>query len=186
MAEYHLTTPLKDEDVTKLRAGDKVLLSGAVYTARDAAHKRMVEMIGKGETLPFPLEGSVIYYVGPTPPPPGRPIGATTPTSAYRMDAFAPYFHSLGVKATIGKGIRSEALRTSLRDHNAVYLSGTAGAGALLSRAVTKTDMLAFPELGPEAIRIFELENMPLMVMYDSVGGTVFVEPNLKAVGLAG
>lgn len=185
MVEYSLTTPLKDEDVAKLRAGDVVYLSGLVYTARDAAHKRMADMHARGEKLPFPLEGAVVYYVGPTPPPPGRPIGATTPTSAYRMDAFAPLFHSLGVKASIGKGKRSPELRQALQDHNAVYLCGTAGAGAMLSRSVKRVEMLAFPELGPEAVRIFELDRLPLAVFYDSVGGSVFVEPDLKAVGLA-
>jgi len=184
MADYYLTTPLKDEDVAQLRVGDMVYLSGTVYTARDAAHKRMAAMRENGEELPIPLEGAVLFYVGPTPPPPGRPIGATTPTSAYRMDAFAPLFHSWGVKGSIGKGKRSDAFRQSLQDHTAVYLCGPSGAGAFLSRAVKEVEFVAFPELGPEAVRKFVLKDMPLVVFYDSVGGNIFVEPDLKAVGL--
>ena len=184
MADHYLTTPLTNEDVAKLRVSDMVYLSGTVYTARDAAHKRIAAMRERGEDLPFPLEGTVIFYVGPTPPPPGRPIGATTPTSAYRMDAFAPIFHSWGVKATIGKGIRSDAFRQSLQDYTAVYLCGPSGAGALLSRAVREVELLAFPELGPEAVCRFVLKDMPLIVCYDSVGGSIFVEADLKAVGL--
>ena len=184
MADYYLTTPLKDEDVAKLRVGDMVYLSGVVYTARDAAHKRMAGMRERGEKLPIPLEGCVLFYVGPTPPPPGRALGASTPTSAYRMDPFAPTFHSWGVKATIGKGKRSDAFRKSLQDYNAVYLCGPSGCGAMLGRSVIEAELLAFPELGPEAVRRFVLKDMPLTVFYDSVGGKIFVDPDLKAVGL--
>ncbi|MFW5735004.1 MAG: fumarate hydratase C-terminal domain-containing protein, partial [Oceanidesulfovibrio sp.] len=121
MAEHHLTTPLSDEDVAQLKSGDVVFITGTIYTARDAAHKRLMDALDRGEELPFDLEGAIVYYVGPTPPPPGRPIGSAGPTTSYRMDAYAPRLHSLGLKASIGKGRRNDEVKQALRDHTAVY-----------------------------------------------------------------
>ena len=184
MARYHLTAPLFESDAAMLRSGDIVLLSGTVYTARDAAHARLAALLDQGEPLPFPLEGAVIYYVGPTPPPPGRAIGSAGPTTSYRMDAFAPHLHALGVKATIGKGVRNATVRQALKDHTAVYFGATGGAGALLSTCITEARVIAFPDLGPEAIRRLTVTELPLLVINDSLGNELYAQPNLSAVGV--
>lgn len=184
MAVYSLKTPLAEADIAPLRSGDKVFLSGTVYTARDAAHKKLMELLDKEEELPFPLKGAVIYYVGPTPPPPGHVIGSAGPTTSYRMDSFAPRLHALGVKATIGKGSRNDAVKRSLQEYGAVYFGATGGAGALLSACIKEVEIMAFPELGPEALRRLYVENFPLLVINDSVGGELYVQPNLPATGL--
>lgn len=184
MAEYHLNAPLSDEDAKKLRAGDVVFLSGTIYTARDAAHKRLMDLLDKGEKLPFDLKGSVIYYVGPSPAPEGRPIGSAGPTTSYRMDSYAPRLHGLGSKASIGKGKRSDEVKQALKDNGAVYFGATGGAGALLSMRITAAKVVAFDELGPEAIRELTVKDFPLLVINDSVGGDLYVKPDLKAVGL--
>jgi fumarate hydratase subunit beta len=129
MAEYRLTTPLTDEDIAQLKAGDVVYLTGTIYTGRDAAHKRFVEALDKGEDLPFDIKGALIYYVGPSPAPPGKPIGSAGPTTSYRMDTYAPRLHSLGLKGTIGKGKRSDAVKDALKEHTAAYFGATGGAG---------------------------------------------------------
>lgn len=169
-----LETPLDHEVVTALRAGQRVLITGAIYTARDAAHQRLVGLAEAGEALPVDLKGQIIYYCGPTPAPPGRPIGSAGPTTASRMDVYAPKLHALGVRATIGKGPRSEALRAALAEHGAVYLAAVGGAGALLAQRVIACDVVAFPELGPEAIRRLEVEEFPAIVAYDAHGGSAF------------
>lgn len=179
MSEYRLQTPLTDEDIMKLRAGDVVLLSGLIYSARDAAHKKIVEALDRGEAPPFPLEGAAIYYVGPAPAPPGRPIGSAGPTTSYRMDAYAPRLHMLGVKATIGKGRRSEEVKQALKDCKAVYFGATGGAGALLSQRIEKSRVIAFEELGPEAVRAMKVTDFPLLVVNDAFGGELYVKPNL-------
>ena len=184
MAEYKLSAPLSDADARMLRAGDVVLLSGIIYTARDAAHKKLDDLLNEGKPLPIDLKGAVIYYVGPTPPPPGYVIGSAGPTTSYRMDAFAPRLHSLGAKASIGKGIRNEAVKQALKDHGGVYFGATGGAGALLSTCIKEAKVVAFPEMGPEALRELRIEDLPLLVINDSVGGELYVQPNLKAVGL--
>ena len=184
MAEYVLTTPLKDVDVAKLKAGDVVKLIGTIYTARDAAHKRLMETLDKGDALPFALEGALIYYVGPSPAPPGRPIGSAGPTTSYRMDTYAPRLHSLGLKATIGKGKRSDEVKQALKDHTAVYFGATGGAGALLSKCITAAEIIAYDDLGPEAIRELTVEDFPLLVINDSHGGELYAVPNRTAVGL--
>ncbi len=184
MAEYKLTAPLSDEDARKLRAGDIVLLSGTIYTARDAAHKKLVALLDEGAKLPFPLEGAVIYYVGPTPPPPGRPIGSAGPTTSYRMDSFAPRLYSLGVKGSIGKGQRAQPVRDAMQQYGAVYFGATGGAGALLSNCIKEAEVIAFPEMGPEALRRLRVEDFPLLVINDSVGGELYVQPDLKAAGI--
>ncbi|MBT8762988.1 Fe-S-containing hydro-lyase [Desulfohalobiaceae bacterium Ax17] len=177
--EYKLQTPLTDEDILQLKAGDKVLLSGVVYTARDAAHKRLIQALDRGDKLPFPLEGAVIYYVGPSPAPPGRPIGSAGPTSSYRMDTYAPRLYGLGVKATIGKGKRSEEVKEALKEYKAVYFGATGGAGALLSKCIVQAKVIAYEELGPEAIRVLKVENFPLLVVNDAYGGELYAKPKL-------
>ncbi|NMC49997.1 MAG: Fe-S-containing hydro-lyase [Desulfovibrio sp.] len=176
---YRLTTPLTDEDVAKLAIGDVVLLTGTIYTARDAAHKRLVESLDKGEKLPFDLKGALIYYVGPSPAPPGRPIGAAGPTTSYRMDSYAPRLHSLGLKATIGKGKRSDEVKTALKQYTAVYFGATGGAGALLSQCIKAARVIAYEDLGPEAIRELSVEDFPLLVINDARGGELYVKPKL-------
>ncbi|MFZ5813371.1 MAG: Fe-S-containing hydro-lyase [Thermodesulfobacteriota bacterium] len=176
---YRLTTPLTDEDVAKLAIGDVVLLTGTIYTARDAAHKRLVESLDKGEKLPFDLKGALIYYVGPSPAPPGRPIGAAGPTTSYRMDSYAPRLHSLGLKATIGKGKRSDEVKTALKQYTAVYFGATGGAGALLSQCIKAARVIAYEDLGPEAIRELSVVDFPLLVINDARGGELYVKPKL-------
>ncbi|KAF1077155.1 Fe-S-containing hydro-lyase [Halodesulfovibrio sp. MK-HDV] len=180
MPTYNMTSPLKDEDVAKLRAGDVVKLSGTIYTARDAAHKRLCDMLDNNEELPFELKGAVIYYVGPSPAPEGRPIGSAGPTTSYRMDTYAPRLHSLGVKASVGKGKRSPEVRKALEEHTGVYFGATGGAGALLSQCITAAKVIAFDELGPEAIRELTVENFPLLVVNDSHGGEQYAKPNFE------
>ncbi|MEG6505582.1 Fe-S-containing hydro-lyase [Nitratidesulfovibrio sp. 1201_IL3209] len=176
MATHHLTTPLTDEAVAQLRSGDVVFLSGTIYTARDAAHRRLAEALDRGEDLPFDLRGAVIYYVGPSPAPPGRPIGSAGPTTSYRMDSYAPRLHALGLKATIGKGCRNTEVRDALKQHTAVYLGGTGGAGALLSQCITAAAVIAYDDLGPEAIRELTVKDFPLLVINDCVGGELYVQ----------
>lgn len=179
MAEHHLTTPLSDADVEKLRSGDVVYISGHIYTARDAAHKRLVDALDRGEKLPFDLRGALVYYVGPSPAPPGRPIGAAGPTTSYRMDSFAPRLHSLGLKGSIGKGKRNDAVKAALVQYKAVYLGATGGAGALLSQCITDAKVIAYEDLGPEAIRELTVKDFPVLVINDCHGGELYVKPNL-------
>ncbi|WP_045216789.1 Fe-S-containing hydro-lyase [Desulfonatronovibrio magnus] len=174
-----LTTPLKDEDILKLKTGDKVLLSGKIYTARDAAHKRLLADLEAGKDSPFELKGSVIYYVGPSPAPPGRPIGSAGPTTSYRMDTYAPTLHSMGVKASIGKGKRGDAVKDALKEHKGVYFGATGGAGALLSQRIVSARVLAYEDLGPEAIRELEVKDFPLLVVNDSFGGELYAKLNV-------
>ncbi|SDN31876.1 fumarate hydratase subunit beta [Desulfonauticus submarinus] len=180
MSEYKLQTPLTEEDILKLRSGDKVLLSGLVYTARDAAHKRLFQALEKGEKLPFPIEGAVIYYVGPSPAPPGRPIGSAGPTTSYRMDTYAPKLYELGLKATIGKGKRNEAVKDALKTYKGVYFGATGGAGALLSQCIKQAKVIAYEDLGPEAIRVLQVQDFPLLVINDAFGGELYAKPNYK------
>ena len=180
MAIYSMTSPLADADVAKLKAGDVVKLSGTIYTARDAAHKRLCDMLDNNQELPFPLEGAVIYYVGPTPAPEGRPIGSAGPTTSYRMDTYAPRLHSLGVKASVGKGKRNEAVCEALKEHTGVYFGATGGAGALLSQCITDAKVIAFDDLGPEAIRELTVKDFPLLVVNDSHGNEQYAKPNFE------
>lgn len=171
-----LTPPLADADVVRLKAGDRVLLSGVIYTGRDAAHKRIVEAMERGEDPPFPLAGAAIFYVGPSPAPPGRVIGAAGPTTAYRMDAYAPYLIARGLKAMIGKGKRGEEVKRAMAEHKAVYLAAIGGAGALMARCITAAEVIAFPDLGPEAVRRLEVKDMPLIVVNDVRGADLYQE----------
>jgi fumarate hydratase subunit beta len=180
MKEYHLTTPLSEEDVTPLRAGDRVTISGIVYTARDAAHRRLIELMDAGKDLPIPIEGQVIYYVGPSPAPPGRVIGAAGPTTSYRMDPFAPRLLERGLKAMIGKGKRGKEVIEAMVRYKGVYLAAVGGAGALMAKAVTAARVVAYDELGPEAIRELTVENLPLVVVNDTLGNDLYQEGQEK------
>ena len=173
---YHLTTPLKDEVVEKLRTGDQVYITGDIYTARDSAHKRLIEALDEGKPLPADFKGQVIYYAGPSPAKPGKPIGSVGPTTSYRMDAYAPRLYDLGLKATIGKGHRGPEVIESLKKNKAVYLAAIGGAAALLARSVKASETVAYEELGPEAIRRLTVENFPAIVVNDVLGGDLYRE----------
>ena len=152
MAEYKMTTPLTDEDIEKLKIGDIVYLSGTIYTARDAAHKRLVDLINEGKELPFDLKGSVIYFVGPTPPKPGEPIGSAGPTTSYRMDSYSPILIEHGQKGMIGKGKRNEAVKEACKKYKAVYFGATGGAGALIAKRIKKQKLLHIQNLGQKLL----------------------------------
>ena len=174
MAQYTLTTPLTSEDTKMLQAGDTVLLNGTIYTARDAAHKRLVELIEKGEELPFDLEGSVIYFVGPTPPKPGDPIGSAGPTTSYRMDSYSPTMLKHGSKGMIGKGKRDQAVKDACVAYDGIYFGATGGAGALLGKKITSAEVIAYPELGPEAVRKITVKDFPVTVINDTHGNDLY------------
>jgi fumarate hydratase subunit beta len=177
--EHRLATPLTDEDVMILKAGDVVFITGIIYTGRDAAHKRIFEALDKGEPLPFDIRGALIYYVGPAPAPPGRPIGSCGPTTSYRMDTYAPRLHSLGLKGTIGKGKRNDEVKEAMKKYKAVYLAATGGAGALLSLRVQEAKVVAYEDLGPEAVMELKVKDFPLLVINDTFGGELYVKPKL-------
>lgn len=170
----HVTVESLPQVAKNLRAGQNIFLSGTIYTARDAAHKRLTAMLEKGEPLPFPMKGSVIYYAGPTPTPEGLPIGSCGPTTSSRMDVFAPRFLDLGLVAMIGKGNRSREVCAAIERKNAVYLCALGGAGALAAKAVRSLEVVAFEDLGCESIKRLEVENFPLIVGIDCVGGSLF------------
>lgn len=182
MALHRLTTPLSDADVRRLRAGDRVLLSGCVYTARDMAHERFARIIAAGQEPPIDLEGQVIYYVGPSPTRPGRVIGAAGPTTAGRMDPYAPALIARGLKGMIGKGKRSAGVREALVKHGAVYFAATGGAGALLSRRIRAARVVLYEDLGPEAVHALEFEDFPLIVVNDTLGND-FYEQGVRRYG---
>jgi fumarate hydratase subunit beta len=171
---YHLKTPLSVEDVVNLKAGDIIYLSGILYTARDAAHKRIVDLIEAGKELPFKLEGAVIYFVGPTPPKPGEPIGSAGPTTSYRMDSYSSTLIKHGLRGMIGKGKRNQAVKDSCIQDKAIYFGATGGAGALLGKKIKSSKVIAYPELGPEAIREIEVENFPVTVINDTFGDDLY------------
>jgi fumarate hydratase subunit beta len=171
-----LTTPLSLWDVESLHAGDRVMLSGTIYTARDAAHARLIALLAEGKPLPFPVEGQVIYYVGPTPPRPGEPIGSAGPTTSGRMDPYAPALLAAGLKGMIGKGSRSAEVREAMVTHKAVYFAATGGAGALLARRIKSAEVVAWEELGPEAVRRVVVEDFPLVVIDDVYGNDLYEE----------
>lgn len=171
-----LQPPLSEKKVRELRAGDEVLISGVVYTARDVAHKRLCKLIEAGRKLPFPLEGTIIYFVGPTPARPGKVIGAAGPTTSSRMDSFSPKLIARGLKAMIGKGYRGQAVRDALKKYGAVHLSTIGGAGALLSRHIIAAEVIAYENLGTEAIQKLEVIDFPAIVAYDCYGDTVYKE----------
>lgn len=169
-----LTTPLTDETVGRLKAGDLVVVSGVLYTARDAAHERLARMLERRDPLPVDLRGQVIYYCGPTPPRPGRPIGSAGPTTATRMDAYTPALLAQGVKGLIGKGRRGAEVREALRAHRCVYFAAIEGTAALLGQRVQSADLVAFPDLGPEAIYRFVVDQFPVVVANDIDGNDLY------------
>ena len=177
-----ITPPLADEVISKLKAGDRVLITGVIYTGRDMAHKYIVEGHVKGEPFPFDLKGQILYYTGPTPAPPGRPIGAAGPTTSYRMDKYAPYLLEQGLKGMIGKGPRGAEVKDSIRKNTAVYFVAIGGAGALISKAIKKAEVIAYPELGTEAVMRLEVEDFPVFVVNDIFGGDLY-EMGVKAYG---
>ena len=174
--QIRLTTPLSNGDVENLKIGDKVLLNGVLLTGRDAAHKRLFDLIKNGEDLPIDIKGQVIYYVGPAPAKPGKPIGSAGPTTSYRMDPYAPTLIELGLKGMIGKGNRSQEVIESMKKHKAVYFGATGGAGALIAKRIKKARIVAYEDLGPEAIRILEVEDFPVTVVNDCYGNDLYKE----------
>lgn len=172
-------TPISDEVIKTLRAGDMVRLSGVVYTARDAAHARLIELLDNGKELPIDLCGQVIYYVGPTPSKPGNVIGSAGPTTAGRMDPYTPKLLEKGLKGVIGKGQRNDAVRKSIVDNTAVYFAATGGAAALLAKHIVACEIIAYEDLGCEAIRRLEVKDLPLVVINDSYGGDFYRKENL-------
>jgi len=178
--DIKLQAPLSDADVESLRIGDRVLLSGIIYTARDAAHKRLVELMDNHQPLPFDLKGAVIYYVGPAPAPPGKPIGSAGPTTSYRMDAFAPILIAEGLKGMIGKGGRSREVIEAIKTYKAIYFGAIGGAGALIAKSIVSSKIIAYEDLGPEAIRMLEIKDLPLFVINDIYGGDLYQEGTEK------
>jgi fumarate hydratase subunit beta len=166
--------PLTEEIIASLKSGDHVLITGVIYTGRDMAHKYMVEGHRKGEKLPFDIKGQILYYTGPTPAPPGRPIGSAGPTTSYRMDKYTPYLLELGLKGMIGKGPRGQEVKDAIKDHRAVYFAAIGGAGALISKAIRKAEPIAYPELGTEAVMRLEVEDFPAVVVNDVYGGDLY------------
>lgn len=174
--QHRLTEPFTKEKIKNLKAGDKVLITGTIYTARDAAHKRIVEMIDAGDKPPFDIADSIVYYVGPTPARPGRPIGSAGPTTSYRMDKYAPRLMKLGLLAMIGKGERSSEVMDTLTETGAVYFAAIGGAAALIAGQVKSAEIIAFEDLGAEAVRKLYVEDLPLTVVLDTFGGNLYAE----------
>lgn len=172
--EYHINAPVSDENALKLKAGDYVYLTGTIYTARDAAHKRMKEALDKNENLPFDIKGNVIYYMGPSPAREGRPIGSAGPTTASRMDRYTPQLLDLGLGAMIGKGKRSKEVIDAIIRNQSVYFAAVGGAGALLSKCIVSSKVIAYEDLGTEAIRCLEIKDFPVIVVIDSEGNNLY------------
>jgi len=168
--------PLTDEILQDLKAGDNVLLTGIMYVARDAAHKRMVEALEQGKPLPFDIRGQTIYFMGPSPARPGQPIGSAGPTTSGRMDSYSPRLIAEGLKGMIGKGMRSQAVKDAMKKYKAVYFAAIGGAGALISKSIKKSEVIAYEELGAEAIRRLEVEDFPVTVVNDIYGGDLYQE----------
>ncbi len=175
-SSHKIRTPLKDTDLLKMKVGDSVLISGTIYTARDSAHKRMVEMIQAGESLPINLKNQILFYAGPAPAPPDKPVGSIGPTTACRMDVYTPPLLQMGLKGMIGKGSRSQAVRSAMQKQGAVYFAAIGGIAALLAQCVLRSQVIAFEELGPEAIRELEVVDFPVIVVNDLHGGDIYEE----------
>jgi len=172
--EKHIQLPMSDEVIRDLKTGDMVYLSGFIFTARDAAHKRMTESIQAGEKLPFDMKDSIIYYMGPSPARPGQPIGSAGPTTSTRMDKYTPALLDLGLKGMIGKGKRSSEVKEAMKRNNAVYFAAIGGAGALLSKAIVKSEAVAYEDLGTEAVRKLTVVNFPVIVVVDAKGNDLY------------
>ena len=171
-----ITLPLTEKTIASLKAGDNLLLSGVLYVARDAAHRRMIETLDRGESLPFDIKGQTLYYMGPSPAPPGKVIGSAGPTTSTRMDPYTPRLLAAGLKGMIGKGVRSAEVKEALKKYQAVYLAAVGGAGALISKTIVKSEVVAYPDLGPEAVLRLEVKDFPATVINDIYGGDLYVE----------
>lgn len=172
--DIKLHTPLTEDKISNLKAGDNILLSGVIYSARDAAHKRLIELLDKGKELPLNIKDETIYYVGPSPAKPGQVIGSAGPTTSYRMDAYAPRLMDLGLKGMIGKGARNEEVIDSIKKNKAVYFGAIGGAAALIGKSIIKSEIIAYEDLGAEAIRRMEVKDMPLVVIIDPQGNNLY------------
>jgi len=177
---HKITSPISADVIESLKAGDQVLISGVIYVGRDAAHKRLVEALDRGDKLPFDLKGQTIYYMGPSPTKPGHVIGSAGPTTSGRMDAYTPRLLAAGLKAMIGKGLRTEAVRKAIREHKAVYFAAVGGAAALIARTIVKSDIIAYEELGPEAILRLEVKDFPAIVIDDVHGDDLYQQGKAK------
>ena len=169
-----LITPLNDSDIEKLKAGDTVKISGIIYTARDAAHARLIKLLEEGKELPFDPKGQIIYYVGPTPAKPGKAIGSAGPTTSYRMDPYTPQLIEVGLKGMIGKGARNQEVKNSIINHKTVYFAAVGGAAALIAQSIKKSEVIAYDDLGSEAIRKMEVEDFPAIVINDIYGNDLY------------
>jgi fumarate hydratase subunit beta len=175
-----IALPLTEQTVKDLKAGDNLLLTGVLYVARDAAHRRLIETMDRGEPLPFDIKDQTIYYMAPSPAPPGRVIGSAGPTTATRMDVYTPRLLAAGLKGMIGKGVRSREVKDALKKYKAVYLAAVGGAGALISKTIAKSEIIAYPELEPEAILRLEVKDFPATVINDIYGGDLYIEGKKK------
>ncbi|MFA4916184.1 MAG: Fe-S-containing hydro-lyase [Syntrophales bacterium] len=180
MEAIKLNTPISDGDIEKLRAGSKVILNGYIYTARDAAHKKMVELIDKGESLPFDPKGQIIYFVGPTPAKPGQVIGSAGPTTSGRMNKYSPAMIKAGLKGMIGKGEMDKGVVDALKQFKSAYFVATGGTGALIAKRIKEAEVVAYEELGPEAVRRLKVVDFPVIVAQDCYGGNIFIEGTEK------
>ena len=176
MSVIRISTPLDDETVTQLKSGNNVLINGIIYTGRDAAHKRLVDLLARGESLPFDIAGQIIYFVGPTPARPGRPVGSAGPTTSYRMDAYSPKLIAQGLKGMIGKGARSQEVLEAMQKYKCVYMAAVGGAGALILQSIKSSEVIAYEDLGPEAIRKMTVEDFPAVVVNDVLGNDLYQE----------
>lgn len=172
--EKKITTPLTKDKVKDLKAGDSVLISGTIYTARDAAHKRLVDLLDKGEKLPFDVKDQIIYYVGPSPAKPGKALGSAGPTTSYRMDPYAPRLLDEGLKGMIGKGLRDENVINAIKRNTGVYFAAIGGAAALISKSIKEAELIAYEDLGAEAIRKLKVVDLPVLVVIDSEGNNLY------------
>jgi fumarate hydratase subunit beta len=175
-----ITSPFNDKTIADLKAGDQVLISGVMYVGRDAAHKRLVETLNKGDKMPFDVKGQVIYYMGPSPTKPGKVIGSSGPTTSGRMDAYTPRMLEAGLKGMVGKGLRTKDVKDEIKKHKAVYLAGVGGAAALIAKRIVKSEIIAYEELGPEALLRIEVKDFPAIVINDMYGGDLYEEGKAK------
>ena len=176
MKTLNIKSPLDEETLKDLKAGDQVFVTGVIYVARDTAHKRIIEALDQGKPLPFDIKGQTIYYMGPSPAKPGQVIGSAGPTTSGRMDVYSPRLMAEGLKGMIGKGMRSQAVKDAMKKHKAIYLAAIGGAGALISKSIKKSEVVAYEELGAEAIRRLEVEDFPATVINDIYGGDLYEE----------
>jgi fumarate hydratase subunit beta len=178
--QKNITSPFDDKTIADLKAGDQVLISGVMYVGRDSAHKRLVEAMNKGDKLPFDVKGQVIYYMGPSPTKPGKVIGSSGPTTSGRMDAYTPRMLEAGLKGMVGKGLRTKDVKDAIKKHKAVYLASVGGAAALIAKSIIKSEIIAYEELGPEALLRIEVKDFPAIVINDMYGGDLYEEGKAK------